>query len=114
VGSAQTGDSNSGVAPALAVLRPLFPVVAIGAPNQHLEAYAVERDLAREAVRASIARGENPAREALAVSEALKSRSPRRRYTAGREAKILRLLKKFAPAQLLDRGVRKQFGLEAV
>jgi hypothetical protein len=48
------------------------------------------------------------------VSEVLKSRSPRRRYTAGREAKILTLLRKFAPAQLLDRGVRKQFGLEAV
>ncbi len=81
--------------------------------GQRLEAYARERDRAREAVRASIARGENPARVALAVSEALKSRSPRRRYPAGREAKILTLLKKLAPAQLLDKGIRKQFGLEA-
>ncbi len=81
--------------------------------GQHLEAYAGERDRAREAVRASIARGENPARVASVVAEALKSRSPRRRYPAGREAKFLSLLKKLAPAQLLDKGIRKQFGLEA-
>jgi short-subunit dehydrogenase len=80
--------------------------------SQHLEAYAVERDRARQAVRASIAPGEDPARMASVVWEALKSRSPRRRYPAGREAKILTLLKKLAPAQLLDRGIRKQFGLE--
>jgi NAD(P)-dependent dehydrogenase (short-subunit alcohol dehydrogenase family) len=79
--------------------------------GQLLEAYGRERDRAREAVRVSIARGENPARVALVVSEALKSRSPRRRYPAGRAAKILTLLKKLAPAQLLDRGIRKQFGL---
>ena len=81
--------------------------------GQHMEAYAVERDRAREAVRASIARDENAARVASVVSEALKSRSPRRRYPAGREAKFLSLLKKLAPAQLLDKGIRKQFGLKA-
>jgi short-subunit dehydrogenase len=81
--------------------------------GQHLEAYAVERDRAREAVRASIARCENPAKVASVVLEALTSRSPRRRYPADREAKILTLLKKLAPAQLLDKGIRKQFGLEA-
>jgi NAD(P)-dependent dehydrogenase (short-subunit alcohol dehydrogenase family) len=80
--------------------------------SQHLEAYAAERDRAREAVRASIAHGENPATVAAVVSEALKSRSQRRRYPVGREAKFLSILKKLAPAQLLDKGIRKQFGLE--
>jgi len=81
--------------------------------GQHLEAYAVERDRAWEAVRASIARGENPAKVASVVSEALTSRSPRRQYPAGSEAKRLSVLKRLAPAQLLDKGIRKQFGLEA-
>jgi NAD(P)-dependent dehydrogenase (short-subunit alcohol dehydrogenase family) len=81
--------------------------------SQHLEAYATERDRAREAVRASIAQGENPAKVAAVVSEALRSRSPQRRYPVGREAKFLSILKKLAPAQLLDKGIRKQFGLEA-
>jgi len=81
--------------------------------SQHLEAYATERDRAREAVRASIAQGENPAKVAAVVSEALRSRSPRRRYPVGREAKFLSILNKFALAQLLDKGIRKQFGLAA-
>jgi hypothetical protein len=55
----------------------------------------------------------NPETVASVVSEALKSRSPRRRYPAAREAEILTLLKKLGPAQLLDKGIRKQFGLEA-
>src|SRR6266852_1578439 len=101
----------------LSVIEPGFTRTNIGQngrlAGQHLEAYAGERDRAREAVRASIARGENPARVASVVAEALKSRSPRRRYPAGREAKFLSLLKKLAPAQLLDKGIRKQFGLEA-
>lgn len=80
--------------------------------GQHFAAYAKDRESAREAVRASIARGASPARVASVVWEALKSRSPRLRYPAGREAKVLSLLKKLAPAQLLDRGIRKQFGLE--
>lgn len=79
--------------------------------GHHLEAYARERDRAREAFGTSIARGENPAAVASVVLEALRSRSPRRRYPAGREAKVLSLLRKLAPAQLLDKGIRKQFGL---
>jgi NAD(P)-dependent dehydrogenase (short-subunit alcohol dehydrogenase family) len=81
--------------------------------SQHLEVYATERDRAREAVRANIAQGENPAKVAAVVSEALRSRSPQRRYPVGREAKFLSVLKKLAPAQLLDIGIRKQFGLAA-
>jgi hypothetical protein len=81
--------------------------------SQHLEAYATELDRARGADRASIAQGENPAKVAAVVSEALKSRSPQRRYPVGREAKFLSVLKKLAPAHLLDKGIRKQFGLES-
>ncbi len=78
---------------------------------QRLAAYAGERNRAREAVRASIMRGDDPATVASVVREALTSPSPRVRYPAGRQARILSLLKTLAPAQLLDRGIRKQFGL---
>ncbi len=78
---------------------------------RRLAAYAGERDRAREAIGASIARGDDPARVASVVRKALMSRSPQPRYPAGRQARILSLLKKLAPAQMLDRGIRKQFGL---
>jgi NAD(P)-dependent dehydrogenase (short-subunit alcohol dehydrogenase family) len=79
---------------------------------QLLEVYSNERDRVREAVRSRIARGGNPASVAAIVSQALHSRSPSPRYPAGRGAKVLSLLKKLAPAQLLDSGIRKQFGIE--
>ena len=79
--------------------------------GQPLAAYAAERDRVREAVRASIAGGDDPARVASVVREALTSRSPRLRYPAGRQARVLTLLRKLAPAHALDRGIRKQFGI---
>lgn len=81
--------------------------------GQSLRDYAADRSRAFDAIKESIAKGEDPARVALVVVEALTDRSPRLRYQAGREARVLSLLKKVAPAQLLDRGIRKQFGLEA-
>jgi hypothetical protein len=45
------------------------------------------------------------------VVKALRDREPRLRYQAGREAKTLSLLRKWAPSKLLDKGLRKQFGL---
>jgi NAD(P)-dependent dehydrogenase (short-subunit alcohol dehydrogenase family) len=81
--------------------------------SQLLEVYADERDRARDAIRKNIVEGEDPLRVASVVLEALASRSPRLRYPAGREANRLGLLRKFAPANLMDKGLRKQFGLEA-
>lgn len=80
--------------------------------SQPLEAYARERERAREAIRKSIADGEDPPRVASVVLEALASHSPRLRYPAGHEAKILGRLRRFAPSKLVDKGLRKQFGLE--
>src|SRR5712692_11522962 len=81
--------------------------------SQPIAAYASERNRVLDAIRESIANGEDPARIASVVLEALTSHSPRLRYPAGREAKFLGRLRKFAPAKLLDKGLRKQFGLEA-
>jgi short-subunit dehydrogenase len=81
--------------------------------SQPLSAYASERNSAFKSLRENIAKGEHPRAVASAVLEALTSRSPRVRYRAGREAKFLSLLTKFAPNRLLDKGIRKQFGLNA-
>ena len=76
-----------------------------------VEVYGSDSDRVRHAVAESIARGADPVVVASVVLEALTSRSPRFRYPAGREAKFLSLLRKFAPSGLFDKGLRKQFGL---
>ncbi len=75
--------------------------------------YAGERDRVHDALRTSVAAGGDPAGVAAVVVEALESGSPRPAYHAGRQAKVLGLLKKFAPAKALDKGIRRQFGLPA-
>jgi NAD(P)-dependent dehydrogenase (short-subunit alcohol dehydrogenase family) len=82
--------------------------------EQPIEIYASERNRILDALRESFAKGVDPATVASVVLEALTSRSPRLRYPAGREAKVVGLLRKFAPSWLFDRGLRKQFRLTAV
>ncbi|HEX8838089.1 MAG TPA: oxidoreductase [Candidatus Acidoferrum sp.] len=78
--------------------------------TQRLEAYSRERGLALEAINHAISNGDDPATVASVVVMALRG-EPRLRYQAGREAKMLDRFKKWAPSQLLDKGLRKQFGL---
>jgi len=79
--------------------------------SQPLTLYSAERGLTQAAVAKSIANGDQPATVAEAVVRAITSRHPRVRYPGGREARLLSILKKFAPERILDRGLRKQFGL---
>ncbi len=81
--------------------------------GQPLAAYTNDRNRIIAAIRESVARGEDPIRVASVVLEALKSPSPRLRYIAGREARFVSRLRRFAPSKLLDKGLRKQFGLDA-
>jgi NAD(P)-dependent dehydrogenase (short-subunit alcohol dehydrogenase family) len=81
--------------------------------DQLLGAYASERNRAFAAIQEGIANGDDPATVASVVLDALTSRSPRLRYQAGREAKLLSRLRRFAPSGLVDKGLRKQFRLEA-
>ncbi len=81
--------------------------------GQLLDAYASERGRALGAIREGIANDGEPVRVASVVWEALTSRSPRLRYPAGREAKFLSRLRRFAPSKLFDKGLRKQFRLDA-
>jgi len=76
-----------------------------------MEVYSSERGRALAALAKNIANGARPDTVASVVLAALTDRTPRLRYAGGREAKILSLLKRFAPSGILDKGVRKQFGL---
>lgn len=79
--------------------------------NQTLNAYTPERSKMQEAVQVGVEKGDDPATVAAVVLQALTDRVPRLRYPAGREAKLLSRIQKWAPARLVDSGVRKKFGL---
>lgn len=102
----------------VSVVEPGFTQTRLGR-NQKLASYSVlayarERNRVLAAISESLANGESPASVASVVVDALTSRSPKLRYPAGHKAKLLTLLRTFAPSRFLDRGLRKQFGLDAV
>ncbi len=101
----------------VSVVEPGFTRTSIGQNGQlvgqPLGAYASERNRVLEAIKESIAKGEHPVRVASVVLDALTSRYPRLRYPAGREARFLSRLRRFAPSRLLDKGLRKEFRLDA-
>ncbi len=98
----------------VSLIEPGFTRTALGhneqTAAQPVEAYSGERGLALEAINHAISSGDDPATVASVVVKALRG-EPRVRYQAGREAKMLDRLKKWAPSKLLDNGLRKQFGL---
>ena len=60
------------------------------------------------------ANGVDPGLVADAIASAATTASPRLRYPVGRQAKLLKALRNLAPSGLLDRGVRRNFGIDAV
>jgi NAD(P)-dependent dehydrogenase (short-subunit alcohol dehydrogenase family) len=72
-----------------------------------IDSYAPVREHVKQVIAKAIRAGDDPAVVAQAVLKAGTSRTPKLRYPAGPLARRLALLKKFAPAGLLDNGVRK-------
>ena len=101
----------------VATVEPGFTRTNIGqnarVAGEALEVYTGDRKRVIDAIQKSVARGADPATVASVVLDALTSHSPRLQYPAGREARLLRGLSKFAPSKLIDNGIRKQFGLQA-
>jgi hypothetical protein len=60
-----------------------------------------------------MATADEPAVVAEVVLRAAAAPKPKLRYTAGRVAYRLRLLRRFAPARLLDAGIRKDLRLDS-
>ncbi|WP_028103898.1 oxidoreductase [Pseudoduganella violaceinigra] len=80
-------------------------------PDAKLEAYGEVRDVVARRVQEAMAGAEGPGVVAETVLEAALARRPKLRYTAGVLAKRLRLLRSFAPARLVDAGLRRDLSL---
>jgi NAD(P)-dependent dehydrogenase (short-subunit alcohol dehydrogenase family) len=76
-------------------------------PDSPIESYVPLREHVKETLIKSVRTGDDPSVVARVVLKAATSRTPKLRYPAGPLARQLTVLKKFAPAPLLDKGIRK-------
>jgi NAD(P)-dependent dehydrogenase (short-subunit alcohol dehydrogenase family) len=76
-----------------------------------LEVYAAERKRMAELAEREVERGDDPRIVAEAVWNALSAKSPRLRYPVGKGVTLSRL-RRFVPAGMFDRSLRKQFRLD--
>lgn len=79
-----------------------------------LDEYREARGTLATMIKAFVQSGDKPAVVAEVVLKAASAPHPRLRYTAGRLAGRLRLLRRFAPATALDFGIRKDLRLDAL
>jgi hypothetical protein len=80
-------------------------------PDAKLDAYDEVRHAVTRRVQEAMAGAEGPDVVAETVLLAALASKPKLRYTAGTLAKRLRLLRSFAPAALVDAGLRKDLSL---
>ena len=83
------------------------------APDSKLDEYRDVRALLDKVLKEVMATADEPTVVADVVLEAAIADHPKLRYAAGGLANRLRLLRRFAPASLVDAGVRKDLQLDA-
>jgi NAD(P)-dependent dehydrogenase (short-subunit alcohol dehydrogenase family) len=83
-------------------------------PDAKLEEYREVRAAVSTRVKELMATAEQPGVVADVVLKAASAARPKLRYTAGGLAGRLRLLRRFAPAGLVDTGIRRDLRLDAV
>ena len=83
-------------------------------PDSKLDEYREVRATLANKVKEVIEAGDEPSAVADVVLAAASATHPKLRYPAGGLASRLRLLRRFAPAGLLDSAIRKDLGLDAV
>jgi NAD(P)-dependent dehydrogenase (short-subunit alcohol dehydrogenase family) len=83
------------------------------APDSKLDEYREIRAALDKLIKDVMATADEPAVVAEVVLKAASAARPRLRYTAGSVASRLRLLRRFAPAGLVDAGIRKDLRLDA-
>ena len=84
------------------------------APDSKLDEYRAVRALLDTVLAQVMSTADEPTVVAEVVLEAAIAAKPRLRYTAGGLANRLRLLRRFAPAGLLDAGIRKDLRLDTL
>jgi short-subunit dehydrogenase len=83
-------------------------------PDSKLDEYREVRAALGKQMREVLANADEPSVVADVVLKAANAPRPKLRYTAGPLASRLRLLRKFAPAGLIDTGIRKDLRLDAL
>ena len=82
-------------------------------PDAKLDEYREVRAAVNQRVKEVMATAEQPGVVADVVLKAASAARPKLRYTAGGLASRLRLLRRFAPAGLVDAGIRRDLRLDA-
>jgi len=82
-------------------------------PDEKLEAYREARAAVTQKMNELVEQGDSPAVVADTVLKAALALNPKLRYTAGARAGGLQWLRRFAPAALVDAGIRKNLQLDA-
>ena len=82
-------------------------------PDSKLDEYRDVRAHLDTVLRDVMANADEPAVVANVVLKAATAEHPKLRYTAGRLARRLQLLRRFAPADMVDAGIRKDLRLDA-
>ncbi|MEY4757586.1 MAG: hypothetical protein RJA34_2484 [Pseudomonadota bacterium] len=81
-------------------------------PDRPLEEYRQVRANLNRVVEKVMSTGDDPSVVGATVLKAANASSPRQRYTSGGLAARLRLMRRFAPAGLMDAGLRKDLQLD--
>ena len=79
-----------------------------------LEEYTVARKALAKLIKIAVAGGDDPKIVANVVLKAANAKHPKLRYAAGKLACRLSFLRKFAPAALVDSGIRKEMKLDSL
>lgn len=77
-----------------------------------IEEYAIARKALAKILKTAIESGDDPKIVAQVVLKAASDQHPKLRYAAGKFATRLSLLRRFAPAALMDKGIRQEMKLD--
>lgn len=100
----------------VSVIEPAYTKTAFDANTQDVDSKLLEYALARKALtklmKVGLATGDDPKVVAEVVLKAANARQPKLRYPAGKMAGRLSVLRRFAPAALMDMAIRKDMKLD--
>lgn len=82
--------------------------------DSKIEEYAVARKALAKLMKTAIESGDDPMVVAQVVLKAANAQNPKIRYPAGKLAGRLNFLRKFAPAFLMDKGIRQEMKLDSL
>ncbi len=79
-----------------------------------LNEYSIARKALAKLIKVAVAAGDDPKVVADVVLKAASAKNPKLRYPAGKLARQLSFLRRFAPAALVDIGIRKELKLDSL